>query len=114
MSPSIEAAPTNSSEELMQVLWAQDGWEVMRQLVLERLPPWARLIPRNPHLSLADQVENISVIVPCTVPRISEDILHYAPRLQLFLQPGAGYGNVPCEAAKEHGVAVCNAPGKSI
>ena len=49
----------------------------------------------------------------CHLLKVSRQSVQFGLLMTNF-DPLVGYGNVPCEAAKEHGVAVCNAPGKSI
>ena len=45
--------------------------------------------------------------------KITADILDAAPRLRLVCLTATGYDNVDLEAARAHGVAVCNVPGYS-
>ncbi|KAK9824775.1 hypothetical protein WJX74_007834 [Apatococcus lobatus] len=114
MSPSVSPLPTGpltSDTTQIRILWATEGWELARQLVIERLPSWARLQVLNPSRPLVEQVKNIHVIIPITCPRIPDEVVHNAPKLRLINQPGAGYGNVPVEVAKDCSIAVCNLPG---
>ena len=44
---------------------------------------------------------------------IDAEILEAAPDLKIVVRAGAGYDNVDCAAAKEHGVVVQNTPGQN-
>lgn len=93
-----------------QILWTFDGWELVRNLILESLPEWAELRIVDSTKPLGDQVADTEVIIPTTGP-LPAQVVEAAPKLQLILQPAAGYSNIPLEAAKARGIPVCNAPG---
>jgi C-terminal binding protein len=74
----------------------------LARVVLARAHDEAELIP---HLAEAD-----AILLFHNISRIGEDGFAHAPRCRCVVRAGVGYNNVDLEAARRHGVIVCNVP----
>ena len=59
-----------------------------------------------------ERVKDADAIVLNKV-KITHEIIESAPRLKIICVTATGYDNIDIDAAKKHGVAVCNVPGYS-
>src|SRR5207245_11290117 len=64
------------------------------------------------HEELVRSAPEVDAIVCLLNDRIDADVLAAgAPRLKVVANVAVGYDNIDLEAAAEHGIVVCNAPG---
>ncbi|MFS0826011.1 hydroxyacid dehydrogenase [Pseudomonas phoenicis] len=65
----------------------------------------------GPHAVAYEEIHNQVDAVFLRGGRISAEMIAASPKLKIVARHGAGYDNVDCEAAADHGVWVTNTPG---
>ncbi|MBR2668921.1 MAG: D-2-hydroxyacid dehydrogenase [Solobacterium sp.] len=62
---------------------------------------------------LAKRVQDADILVTKENPVTREMIASFPPQLKLIVEAGTGYNNLDIQAAREHGITVCNVPAYS-
>lgn len=97
---------------MIRILYCGSGWldfvPILRHAVAARGID-AEITIHDRRRSLADAIADVDVVLPSNAPFGAE--LFAASRLRLVQQPAVGHETIDLDAAKRHGVPVCNAPG---
>lgn len=62
---------------------------------------------------ILDRIQDACVVVTKELPVTSEMIRSFPDSVKLICEAGTGYNNIALDAAKEHGIKVCNVPAYS-
>ncbi len=62
---------------------------------------------------MAGRIHDADILITKENPVTAEMIASFPPQLKLIVEAGTGYNNIDIQAAKEHGITVCNAPAYS-
>ncbi len=93
----------------MRILRCGVGWSGIEAALAARLGGAHEVAVADPARPIPAQAMGFDVLVPSAV-RIDGAFLDRCPSVRLIHRAGVGYEGVDLEAAKAHGVAVCNAP----
>ena len=94
------------------VFWCYEGWQEIADRLEAALPSWAKLRRLDPSQPLKDQVAHADVLIP-TSGLVDEHVIRAAAQCKLIAQPAAGINSIAVGVAKELGIPVTNAPGKT-
>lgn len=62
---------------------------------------------------LAERIQDADILITKENPITREMIEAFPPQLKLIVEAGTGYNNLDLQAAREHGITVCNVPAYS-
>ena len=62
---------------------------------------------------LAERIQDADILITKENPLTREMIEAFPPQLKLIVEAGTGYNNLDLQAAREHGITVCNVPAYS-
>ena len=62
---------------------------------------------------LTERIQDADILVTKENPVTREMIASFPPQLKLIVEAGTGYNNLDIQAAREHGITVCNVPSYS-
>ncbi len=62
---------------------------------------------------MAERIQDADILVTKENPVTREMIASFPPQLKLIVEAGTGYNNLDIQAAREHGITVCNVPSYS-
>ena len=62
---------------------------------------------------MAERIHDADILITKENPVTAEMIASFPPQLKLIVEAGTGYNNIDIQAAKEHGITVCNVPAYS-
>src|SRR5262245_3781819 len=94
----------------MKVLFGFSGWPAALEAIRRHLPAGVELVGAEAGRPLAEQMGGVEVLLP-SAARVGADVLGRAAGLRLIQQPAAGVDNLDLDAAKAHGIPVCNVSG---
>jgi phosphoglycerate dehydrogenase-like enzyme len=96
----------------VRLVFCGTGWLSIVDRIRARLPAGATIRVRDYDRPIAHEVRDAHVIIPSNA-WIGAAEIDAARDLRLIQQPAAGWDVVDIDAARAHGVPVCNAPGKN-
>ncbi|MBQ6223067.1 MAG: D-2-hydroxyacid dehydrogenase [Solobacterium sp.] len=62
---------------------------------------------------MSERIQDADILITKENPVTREMIASFPPQLKLIVEAGTGYNNLDIQAAREHGITVCNVPSYS-